>query len=89
MERAKHGGRIWIDLELGKGGMVCFTLMVRQKHTYFEYGATYTIGTGSYPQIIHVHEYNAMRLWQTITCTSFMDMNGQQHEVWIPAIKLY
>ena len=59
MERAKHGGRIWIDSELGKGGMVCFTLSVRQKHTYLGYGATYTIGTGSYPQIIHAHEYNA------------------------------
>lgn len=47
----------------------------------------YTIRTGSYPQIIHEQEYNATG--GVITCTEFEDINGQQHEAWIPAIRLY
>ena len=47
----------------------------------------YTIRTGSYPQIIHAPEYNATG--GTITCTDFVDGNGQQHEGWIPAIRLF
>jgi len=46
----------------------------------------YTIRTGSYPQIIHEHEFNATG--GVITCTSFVDINGKRHEGWIPAIKL-
>ena len=47
----------------------------------------YTIRTGSYPQIIHKDEYNATG--GKITCTDFVDSNGQQHEGWIPAIRLF
>ena len=51
-------------------------------HTY-----KYTIVTGSYPQIIHEHEYkNATG--GTITCTSFVDANGKTYTDWIPAIRL-
>ncbi|MEA2074696.1 MAG: DUF3344 domain-containing protein [Euryarchaeota archaeon] len=48
----------------------------------------YTIKTGSYPQIIHEHEYkNATG--GTITCTKFVDANGKEHNDWIPAIRLW
>jgi hypothetical protein len=46
----------------------------------------YTIRTGSYPQIIHEHEYNATG--GKITCEEFVDINGKRHEDWIPAIRL-
>jgi hypothetical protein len=47
----------------------------------------YTIRTGSYPQIIHAPEHNATS--GKITCTEFVDVNGQRHESWIPAIQLH
>jgi len=47
----------------------------------------YTIVTGSYPQIIHEHEYDKAT-GGTITCTSFIDANGKTYTDWIPAIKL-
>jgi|GEM_PF-1261920 len=47
----------------------------------------YVIKTGSYPQIIHEHEYeNATG--GTITCTQFTDANGKIYTDWIPAIRL-
>ncbi|MCK4398156.1 MAG: hypothetical protein KAV25_04120 [Methanophagales archaeon] len=46
----------------------------------------YTIRTGSYPQIIHVKEFNATG--GTITCTEFIDANGRRYEYWTPAIRL-
>jgi len=47
----------------------------------------YIIRTGSYPQIIHEHEYkNATG--GTITCTQFTDANGKTYTYWIPAIRL-
>ncbi len=50
-------------------------------HTY-----NYTIKTGSYPQIIHEHEFNATG--GKITCTEFINANGRKHNNWIPAIRL-
>jgi YD repeat-containing protein len=47
----------------------------------------YTIRTGSYPQIIHSQSCNATG--GVITCTEFVDINGKQHEGWIPAIRLF
>jgi len=50
----------------------------------------YTIRTGSYPQIIHVHsgeEYNATG--GKIKCTEFIDANGKKYTGWIPAIRLW
>jgi hypothetical protein len=48
----------------------------------------YTIRTGSYPQIIHEHEYkNATG--GTITCTKFVDANGKEYDDRIPAIRLW
>ena len=47
----------------------------------------YTIRTGSYPQIIHVHTANVTG--GTITCEEFVDANGKSYNDWIPAIKLY
>jgi hypothetical protein len=46
----------------------------------------YTIRTGSYPQIIHQHEFDAAG--GTITCTLFTDANGRTYNNWIPAIRL-
>ncbi len=47
----------------------------------------FTIKTGSYPQIIHANEFNATG--GKITCTEFVDVNGNIYNNWIPAIKLY
>ncbi|MCW3135632.1 MAG: glycosyl hydrolase family 17 protein, partial [Canidatus Methanoxibalbensis ujae] len=47
----------------------------------------FTIKTGSYPQIIHTNEFNATG--GKITCTEFVDANGNIYNNWIPAIKLY
>jgi hypothetical protein len=58
------------------------TITLQTGHVY-----NYTIRTGSYPQIIHEPSWNATG--GTITCTSFVDINGQRHEGWIPAITLW
>ena len=47
----------------------------------------YLIKTGSYPQIIHEHEYKNA-IGGTITCTEFTDANGKTYADWIPAIRL-
>jgi len=49
----------------------------------------YTIETGSYPQIIHVHseEYNVTG--GKIRCDEFRDANGKVHANWIPAFRLW
>ncbi|HJH27402.1 MAG TPA: hypothetical protein C5S37_11740, partial [Methanophagales archaeon] len=47
----------------------------------------YSIETGSYPQIIHEHEFNATG--GTITCDKFVDANGREYNNWILAIKLW
>ncbi len=47
----------------------------------------YVIETGSYPQIIHVPEYQAVT-GGTITCDKFTDVNGRTYDNWIPAIRL-
>jgi hypothetical protein len=48
----------------------------------------YTIITGSYPQIIHEQDYPTLD-GSVINCTSFTDVNGNDHEDWLPAIKLF
>ena len=58
-----------------------FTLIGGQTYNY-------TIKTGSYPQIIHEHEYEKAT-GGTITCTQFIDANGKVYTDWIPAIKLW
>ena len=47
----------------------------------------YVIETGSYPQIIHVHNYTDA-IGGTITCDEFTDVNGRTYDNWIPAIRL-
>jgi parallel beta-helix repeat protein len=56
-----------------------FTLYANQTYNY-------TIVTGSYPQIIHEPSWNATG--GVITCEEFIDLNGKQHEGWVPAIRL-
>jgi len=46
----------------------------------------YTIKTGSYPQIIHEREFDA--IGGKITCEEFIDANGKGYNDWIPAIRL-
>jgi hypothetical protein len=48
---------------------------------------TYTIYTGSYPQIIHKQNHTTDD-GSFINCTSFIDANGKVYYDWIPAIKL-
>jgi len=49
---------------------------------------SFTIRTGSYPQIIHhPGEYNATG--GKIICDEFTDANGKKYTGWIPAIKLW
>jgi hypothetical protein len=47
---------------------------------------TYTIKTGSYPQIIHKRSANVTG--GIITCIEFIDANGKKYTNWIPAITL-
>jgi parallel beta-helix repeat protein len=47
----------------------------------------YIIVTGSYPQVVHAESKNVTG--GKITYTDFVDINGKQHENWMPAIKLY
>ncbi|KAF5432198.1 hypothetical protein C5S39_04145 [Candidatus Methanophagaceae archaeon] len=46
----------------------------------------YTIRTGSYPQILHTTSKEVTG--GTITCSSFVDTNGNIYTDWIPAISL-
>jgi len=46
----------------------------------------YTIRTGSYPQIHHTDRLEVDK--GVITCSKFMDANGERYEDWIPAIRL-
>ena len=46
----------------------------------------YTIQTGSYPQLHYTAEL--LTATERITCTSFVDVNGNRQEDWIPAIRL-
>jgi len=57
-------------------------VMLLKGHSY-----NYTIVTGSYPQIIHAKEHEAKE-GGNITCSEFIDANGNRYNDWIPAIKL-
>jgi hypothetical protein len=46
----------------------------------------YTIKTGSYPQIHHIHRLETDN--GVITCDYFIDANGEVYTDWIPAIRL-
>jgi len=59
-----------------------FKPFVLEANTTYEY----KIITGSYPQIHHSH--NVTTTYGTITCTEFVDANGNEYEDWIPAIRL-
>ena len=56
-----------------------FTLYANETYNY-------TIQTGSYPQLHYTAEL--LTATERITCTSFVDVNGNRHEGWIPAIRL-
>jgi parallel beta-helix repeat protein len=56
-----------------------FTLVAGETYNY-------SIITGSYPQIHHTAELLTAKGW--ITCEEFVDVNGNTHTGWIPAIRL-
>lgn len=56
-------------------------VMLLKNHKY-----NYTIVTGSYPQIIHATSKEVTG--GTISCSSFVDVNGKVYYDWIPAIRL-
>jgi len=55
--------------------------VLRKNETYH-----YTIVTDSYPQLVTGQTKPVAG--GTMTCTEFVDANGQRHEDWIPAIRL-
>jgi C1A family cysteine protease len=57
-------------------------LILRGNETY-----NYTLATDSYPQLITGRTMITVS-GGTMTCTEFVDANGQRHEDWIPAIRL-
>ena len=57
------------------------SVILQAGHTY-----NYTIVTGSYPQILHTTSKEVTG--GTITCSSFVDANGNIYTDWIPAIRL-
>jgi hypothetical protein len=59
------------------------TVVLLENKTY-----TYTIRTGSYPQIIHEQNYTTLD-GSFINCTEFTDANGKKYTNWIPAIRLW
>jgi subtilase family serine protease/DNA repair exonuclease SbcCD nuclease subunit len=59
------------------------TVVLLENKTY-----TYTIRTGSYPQIIHEQNYTTLD-GSFINCTEFTDANGKKYDNWIPAIRLW
>jgi hypothetical protein len=58
-----------------------FTLVAEQEYRY-------EIHTGSYPQIINKQNYTIVD-GSFINCTSFVDVNGNVYDDWIPAIWLF
>lgn len=58
------------------------TTKLLARHTY-----NYTIRTGSYPQIHHMHELPTDD--GIIICDGFTDANGRTYDNWIPAIRLF
>ena len=48
---------------------------------------SYTIRTGSYPQVIHKQTHTTLD-GSLITCEKFIDVNGKTYDNWILAIKL-
>lgn len=66
----------WHNLTFNKS----FTLYANETYTY-------TIRTGSYPQIIHAQVHNATG--GAITCTSFEAVNGPRYGDWLPALRLH
>jgi hypothetical protein len=68
-------GAGWQDLTFGE------QFVLEAGKTY-----NYELKTGSYPQIIHEQFFAATG--GTITCSGFVDVNGQHYGDWIPAFRL-
>jgi hypothetical protein len=58
---------------------VPFTLVAEEQYSF-------SIRTGSYPQVIHSHTLSNAN--GTLNCTEFVDANGKSYSDWIPAIRL-
>ncbi|MFZ2070996.1 MAG: hypothetical protein WAV32_05280 [Halobacteriota archaeon] len=71
----------WHNITLNNETGIADYVTLLKGHKY-----NYIIRTGSYPQIIHLH--NVTNDFGTITCSSFTDTNGNTCNDWIPAIRL-
>ncbi len=58
---------------------VPFTLVADEQYSF-------SIRTGSYPQVIHSPTLSTAN--GTMTCTEFVDANGRTYNNWMPAIML-
>ena len=67
----------WHNISFGES----FTLVTNKTYNY-------TIRTGSYPQIIHKQNHTTLD-GSLITCKEFVATNGNEHDDWIPAFKLF
>ncbi len=70
----------WHNITIDNDTGASYVLLLKN-HKY-----NYTVVTGSYPQIIHEHSNEVTG--GTITCSSFVDVNGKVYYDWIPAIRL-
>jgi hypothetical protein len=68
------------DIQYSEGGLV--EELVPENFSLLG-GATFTV---NFRQIIHAQSYNA--IGGIISCRDYVDINGQKHGDWIPAIRL-
>jgi hypothetical protein len=75
----------WSGYSRGDWSTITFNspFVLLKNETYY-----YEIVTGAYPQIHHQKELKTLDR-SIINCTSFVDLNGNVYEDWIPAIRLF
>jgi hypothetical protein len=75
----------WSGYSHGDWSTIAFNspFVLLNNETYY-----YEIVTGSYPQIHHQKELRTLD-GSFINCTSFVDLNGDVYDDWIPAIRLF
>jgi len=89
-EYAKIGNTTWNATATWTGYSGDWHIITFDQPFKLEAGKTYDyeIRTGSYPQIIRDQDHTTLD-GSFINCTSFKDVNGNVHEDWIPALKLF
>lgn len=89
-EYVKIGNTTWNATAIWTGYSGDWHIITFDQLFKLEAGKTYDyeIRTGSYPQIIHERTHPTLD-GSFINCTSFTDVNGNDYDDWIPAIKLF